>query len=172
MAKTVITAQSNFDELVTDLLILAEEFPEAIKEAADGQMMLLANAIKTNWATMIPWGKHGDYVYDSIGYNTEYGKENGDVVGMTGVFLIDSVTAKHGYDVPVRITQGPNKNAQKQRIKAPQLAYWAEFGFSPNHGKAHAGIPFMSNAFYATVEEQDRVFADTLSKAINKRLSK
>lgn len=168
MAKTVITAESDFDELVTDMLKIAEEFPDAIKEAADAQMELFSDAIKTNWASMVPWGRVGDYVYDSIGYNTEYGKEKGDVVGMAGVFLIDSVAAKHEYDVPIVKKNG----FTKEKIKAPQLAYWVEFGYSPKNGAYQAGIPFMSNAFYATADEQDRVFADTLSIAIDKRLKK
>jgi len=168
MAKTRITVESDLGDLVNDLLKLAEDFPEAIKEAADAQMELFESAIKTNWASMVPWGHVGDYVYDSIGYNTEYGDNKIDIVGMAGVFLVDSITAKHGYDVPIVKKNG----ATKEKIKAPQLAYWAEFGYSPKNGAYQAGVPFMSNAYYATLAEQESVFADTLQASINKRLMK
>ncbi len=169
MAKTVITAESDFNELITDTLKLAEEFPDAIMEAAEAQLQVFEDEIKSNWVSMVPWAHVGDYVYDSIGYNVEQGKNKIDVVGMAGVFLVDSVAAKHGRDAPV---QRKNGIGTYERIKAPQLAYWVEFGYAPNHGKYQVGIPFMSNAYYASLGKQDEVFADTLSAAIDKRLNK
>lgn len=168
MAKTRITAESDFGDLVNDLLELASDFPDVIKEAADAQMEVFESAIKTNWSSMVPWARVGDYVYDSIGYNTEYGNNKTDIVGMAGVFLIDSVTAKHNYDVPTIKLNG----IPEEKIKAPQLAYWVEFGYSPRNGAYQAGIPFISNAYYATLSKQESVFADTLQININKRLNK
>jgi len=158
MAKARITVESDFDELVTDLLLIAKEFPELIVEAAEAEMEVFESAIKRNWTSMVPWAHTGDYVYDSIGYNVAIAPSTGDVVGMAGVFLIDSVGDKHG--------------KEKKDIKAPQLAYWAEFGFSPNNGRPHAGVPFMSNAFHATLAEREKVFANTLSASISKRMKK
>jgi hypothetical protein len=158
MAKTRITVESDLDELVKDMLILAEDFPDVIAEAATEEMKVFESAIQRNWSTMVPWGKVGDYVYDSIGYNVAIAPGTNDVVGMAGVFLLDAVNTKHG--------------KEKKDIKAPKLAYWAEFGFTPNNGKPHAGVPFMSNAFHATLAEREKVFADTLQLAINKRMNK
>jgi len=158
MAKTRISVESDFDELVKDMLKLAEDFPDVIVEAAEEEMKVFESAIKRNWVTMVPWAHSGDYVYDSIGYNVEHGTQGGDVVGMAGVFLLDAVNAKHG--------------KEKKDIKAPTLAYWAEFGFTPNNGKPHAGVPFMSNAFHATLAEREKVFTNTLSAGISKRMKK
>ena len=158
MAKTRITVESDFDELVADMLRVAEDFPELIAEAAEAEMKVFESAIKRNWVTMVPWGKTGDYVYDSIGYNVAIAPSTNDVVGMAGVFLLDAVNTEH--------------NKEKKDVGAPTLAYWAEFGFTPNNGTPHAGVPFMSNAYHATLAEREKVFADTLSKAISKRLSK
>ena len=171
MAKSVVKASSDFNELISDLLKLAEDFPEAIQEAAEAQLEVLESAIKTNWVSMVPWGKAGDYVYDSIGYNVDTGP-TGDVVGMTGVFLVDSVGAEHGKNEKYLVTSGPNKGQYRPHIKAPQLAYWAEFGTNPNHGRPVPGYPFLANAFYMTTSQQDYVFANTLDKSIKKRLMK
>lgn len=168
MAKTKITVESDFSELVNDLLLLAQDFPEVILEAANAQMEILEPAIKVNWASMVPWGAVGDYVYDSIGYNTEYGTNKIDVVGMAGVFLVDSVSAKHGKDTP----KVNKKGVSKAQIKAPQLAYWAEFGYTPKGSPHQAGVPFISNAYHVTLNTQESVFADTLQIAINKRRNK
>lgn len=157
MAKTRITVESDFDELVADMLRLAEDFPEVILEAADAQLEVFEDRIKRNWTSMVPWANPGDYVYDSIGRHVENVKGTGDTVGMAGVFLLDAVNNKHG--------------KEKKDIKAPQLAYWVEFGYAPNHGAYQQGIPFMANAYHATLHEQDKVFADTLSMLISKRLS-
>jgi len=153
MAKAVLTATSDLGELVTDLLRVAEDFPEVVKLAADAQLSLFAGAIKMNWSSMVPWGHTGDYVYDSIGYNVAWGNNANDVVGMAGVFLIDSVGSKHGKG--------------KGDIKAPNLAYWAEYGTVKN-----APIPFMSNAYYGTLSHQDKIFADVLAESISIRLKK
>lgn len=157
MAKAVVSATSDFNELVTGLMELAKDFDGVVEEAASAQMEVLESAIKSNWVSMVPWGKAGDYVYDSIGYNVEKGNGN-DVVGMAGVFLIDRVSAEH--------------DKSKSDIKAPQLAYWAEFGYTPNNGRTVAGYPFLANAFYMSAGQQDYVFATVLSAAIDKRLNK
>ena len=149
-----MSAESDLGDLVTNLLRLSEEFPEVVKHAAEAQMQVLEGGIKLNWSSMIPWGKSGDYVYDSIGYNVSWGNNvNDDVVGMSGVFHIDAVKAKHGKT---------DKN-----ITAPQIAYWAEFGT-----RKMSGIPFMSNAYYATLPQQEDVFANVLAESITKRLNR
>ena len=164
MAKTVITAESDFGELVTDMLKLAKDFPDVIFDAAESQLQVLEAGIQTNWSSMVPHAQVGDYVYDSIGYNVDNGDRDSDVVGMAGVFLVDSVGNKHGKNV--------QKKDHTEQIKAPQLAYWTEFGYTPNHGATQVGIPFMGNAYHATLDEQDKVFADTLSAAISKRMTR
>lgn len=171
MAKAVVSATSDFNELVTGLMELAKDFDGVVEEAATAQMEVLESAIKSNWVSMVPWGKAGDYVYDSIGYNVEKGNGN-DVVGMAGVFLIDRVSAEHDKHEQYMITRGENKGAYRSHIKAPQLAYWAEFGYTPNKGRTVAGYPFLANAFYMSVGQQDYIFATVLGAAIDKRLNK
>ena len=100
MAKTTVKVESDFSELVSDLLDLANDFPDVIVEAANAQMEVLDSAMKTNWVSMVPWGKAGDYVYDSMGYNTEIGSNRIDVVGMAGVFHLDSARSCLLYTSP------------------------------------------------------------------------
>lgn len=155
MAKTKITVESDFNELISDLLDMTDHMEEDIQVAADKQLSVLTETIKQNWVSMVPHGKIGDYVYDSIGYNV--GVER-DVVGMSGVFLIDHVVSSH--------------NITKEDIKAPTLAYWVEYGYTPNNAVHQAGIPFMGSAYLSSTNEQDEVFADSLQDSIAKRLSK
>lgn len=165
MAKTRITVEHDFDELIKDLLRLAEQFPEVIKESAEVQLEFVERAVQINWFSMVPWAVQGDYVYDSIGYNVEMGDNEKDVVGMVGVFLVDHITAKHGYNIPM-IRNG----FAKEQIKAPQIAYWVENGYAPFLGAYQMPIPFLSNAYYQTLEYQDELFADTLDRLIKERL--
>jgi hypothetical protein len=162
MAKAILTVTSDLSELTAALTELGKKYPDALHEALEAKLQVLERQIKTNWATMIPWGAHSQYVYDSIGYNIKYGKNKIDSVGMVGVFLVDSVGAKHGKN-----TRSKKGYAQ---IKAPQLAYWAEFGFKPKGGTYVEGTPYMSNAFHATIDEQDEAFADTLAYLLDLRL--
>ena len=168
MAKTRITVETDLSDLVKDMLKLAEQFPEVLLEAADAQMEVLSDAIKTNWSTMIPWNSDSNYVYDSIGYNTENEKtKDNDVVGMAGVFLVDSVSARHGKDTP----KVNKKGVAREQIKAPTLAYWAEFGYTPRGAPHQAGVPYMTNAYLTSLSTQESVFADTLQTAIARRMN-
>ncbi len=170
MAKAVVRVTSDFNELVTDLLSLADDLPGVMMEPLMLRWKFLNLPFKSNWVSLVPWGRAGDYVYDSIGYNTEYGDSGSDVVGMAGVFLIDSVGEEHGKNEKYQISRGPNKGKYKAHIKAPQLAYWAEFGYSPNNGAVVPGYPFLGNAFYMTVSQQDYIFAEVLDASIKVRL--
>lgn len=164
MAKALIKVESDFKDLVADFESLVADFPELTKEAANAQMEVIEHAIKTNWTSMVPWANAGDYVYDSIGYNTEYGDNSIDVVGSVGVFHIDSVRASHGYDQPIVLANGLGK----KRPNAPQLAYWVEFGYIDWNKRHVPGVPFMGNAFYGTVSQQDNAFANTFFKRMNR----
>ena len=167
MAKTKITAESNLSDLVADMIRLAQDFPEAILEASNVQLEILESAIKVNWLSMIPWNSDSTYVYDSIGYNTDYGPNKKDVVGMAGVFLVDSVSAKHGKDTP----KVNKKGVAREQIKAPQLAYWAEFGYTPRGSPHQVGVPYMMNAHLTSLPTQESAFADKLQAEIAKRMN-
>ena len=159
MAKTRITVESDLGDLVKDMLRVAEQFPEVILEAADAQMEVLSDAIKTNWSTMINWKSESNYVYDSIGYNTDNEEtKDDDVVGMAGVFFVDSVASSYG--------------KTDKDMTAPNLAYWAEFGYAPRGAPHQAGVPYMMNAYLTSLATQESIFADTLSAAIAKRIKK
>lgn len=164
MAKALISVEGSFKDLVKDFEDFATDIPAATEAAAEEQMKVVESAIKKNWASMVPWGRVGGYVYDSIGYNVTRGQNGVDVVGSVGVFHIDSVRAEHGYDQPIKLRNG----LSRKKVNAPQLAYWAEFGFTDWNKNQKAGIPFMGNAFYATVNEQDQTFADTFFERMNR----
>ncbi len=167
MAKALIKVESNFADLLSDFKAFAGEVTEITEEAAAAQMEVIELAMKKNWVSMVPWGHANSYVYDSIGYNVAIGTNRADVVGSVGVFHIDTIRAKHNYDQPIPLVGG----FTKKKPNAPQLAYWAEFGFLDWNKKQKEGIPFMGNAFYATVHEQDRAFADTFFYRMNRMLT-
>lgn len=155
MAKTTITATTDMKELASDLYSLADALPEDVLIAGEEQLKVFRDAVKTNWLSMVPYSFAGDYVYDSIGYNVDHG-DGADVVGMGGVFHMDAVKAAH--------------DKTDSSITAPQLAYWVEYGFTPNNATPVPARPFLSNAFYMTYNQQDYVFAEALSKQLSKRL--
>ena len=154
MAKVKTSATSDFNKLTSDLLNLAEGMKDVVLIAADAEMEVLADAIKTNWVTMIPQGHVGDFVYDSIGYNVDIGfNGTGNVAGMAGVFDLDSVVANHGLT--------------KDDFSAPQLSYWAEYG---TYSKA--GVPYTINAYVTTENMRVKTFTDVLMRELNKRQDK
>lgn len=166
------TIIKNHSDVMDDLERLINNFPETTKAALKAQQAVIENKIKSNWVSMAG-GKTGDYIYDSIGSNTTYGRNGSDVVGMTGVFSIDRVATEHG-----RIVQ----EGKRKPINAAQIAYWVEFGTSRlRSGRKFKNAtdketelitvspkPFISNAFYSTIEEQQKAFIKEFEKRLDR----
>ena len=140
MAKMQLSGKIGwFDDLADSFGLIVSEFPVLIEDAAKAQMEVVEKQVKRNWAQMIPHGKIGDYVYESVGSNVVRGNDGKTVLASVGVFKIDSISSSF--------------NKVKSDINAPQLAWWTEFGTYGN-----AGIPFLFNAFYVTLNEQEDTF--------------
>lgn len=152
MAKVTLKAEVNwFEDVTRDLERVAEEFPIFIEEATKSQLKVVEEQTRKNWVSMVPHGKTGGMVYDSIGMNVSRGKNGQDVVGSVGVFKIDRILSEHG--------------REKGDINAPQLAWWTEFGTYGN-----SGIPFLSNAFYSTLSQQENQFKETFETLVQRTM--
>lgn len=172
MARNVFTTTiQNQTEILGDLDALIRDFPDISKRALSAQQAVVEEAIKHNWVSM-GGGKAGDYVYDSVGKNTTFGANGSDVVGMTGVFNIDSVRIAHGKEV---------QEGKRKPLNAAQIAYWVNFGTSRLRigGRKRKSAeyneedlirvtakPFISNAFYQTLPQQQQAFINEFSKVI------
>lgn len=177
MAKTRFTVElTGLDDFVNDLGVLANEFPAWTKEALKARMQVVEDAIRAKWVSL-GGGRVGDYVYDSVGMNIEYGKNGVDIVGYVGVFHLDHVAILHG-----RIVE----EGKRKPMRAPQIAYWVEFGTQRLKGggrkvdgaeypeeelaKAVAGKPFITNAGYRTVSQQEQAFVQKFDQILNTHL--
>ena len=105
-------------------------------------------------------GTPGGYVFSSVGQSVAMSKSDPyTVVGTVGVYKIDSVSVQFG--------------KTEKDLNAAQIAYWVEFGTSRlrNGGRKKkgvnyddsqlinvAGVPFISNAFYSSLNEQQDAF--------------
>jgi hypothetical protein len=152
MARANLKAEVNwFQDITNEFERIVEEFPIFIEEATKAQLEVVEDEVRRNWTSMVPHGKSGDFVYDSIGRNVVRGRNGQDVVGSVGVFKIDRIFSEHG--------------REKGDINAPQLAWWTEFGTYGN-----AGVPFLSNAFYATLNQQEQVFKQTFERLVQRTM--
>lgn len=155
-------------ELIEELNGLAEQIPEVSKRALQSQLEVVENKIKNNWTSMVG-GSISGYVYNSVGQSTAFSKLNDtDVVGTVGVYNLDKVNVAFG------IT--------KKELNAAQIAYWVEFGTSrlrsgnrKTKGLEYtdedlvsiSAVPFISNAFYSSLDEQQEAFKITFNKLLD-----
>lgn len=176
MARNVFTTKlSGNKDILADLDLLAEEFPVWTREALKAQEQIVENAIRRNWVSLAG-GKTGDYVYDSVGQSTAIGSNGKDVVGTVGVYNIDSVKIAHG-----RVAV----EGKRKPLNAAQIAYWVEFGttrlrsgqrrmtgaeYNEEDLIVVAGKPFISNAFYGTLNEQQNAFLEKYQKILDTHL--
>lgn len=152
MARVKLKAEVNWlQDMADDFGRMADDFPMFIEEATKAQLEVVEIAAKRNWNSMVPNSNDSGLVVDSIGQNVTRGRNGSDVVGSVGVFKIDSVFSNHG--------------RERGDINAPQLAWWTEFG---TYGSA--GVPFLSNAFYSTINEQEGVFKQTIEQLIQRNM--
>lgn len=147
---------------------LGERFDEINKQAVMSMQDVVVERIKVNWTTMIG-GETSGYVYDSIGKSTAPSKTDEHVIlGTMGVYKLDSVDAAHG--------------KTDKDLNAAQIAYWVEYGTSrlKSGGRKVKGVdysdedlisvtarPFISNAYYTSINEQNDAFKITFNKLMD-----
>lgn len=169
MARDRITTRiEGREDIFRDLDNLQEQLPHMVSESFKAQQTVIKDAIQRNWVGMAG-GKSGDFIYDSVGFSTHYGANGMDVVGTAGVYKIDSVAVSNG--------RGPKD------LSASQVAYWVEFGTSRRRDKTRkvkgaeydpsdlisiSPKPFIGNAFYNTLNEQEAAFAEEWSVQLSK----
>ena len=170
MRGLVSLESSGLKEFIAEMEGFVEAFPECSRIALDAQEKFVVEKIKQNWVSMVPNSTAGDFVYSCIGHSTELSKLNTySVVGTVGVYKLDKVDAQFG--------------KKKSDLNAAQLAYWVEFGTSrlkvggrKKKGQTYTDemlvtnkpVPFMSNAFYSTIEQQEEVFKTAFNQAMQR----
>ena len=160
MAKGLFSVTSTgLKEFIKEMEALADAIPEISLKALAEQEKVVQERIKTNWVSMVG-GTPGGYVFSSVGQSVAMSKSDPyTVVGTVGVYKIDSVSVQFG--------------KTEKDLNAAQIAYWVEFGTSrlrnggrKKKGLAYddsqlinvAGVPFISNAFYSSLNEQQEAF--------------
>ena len=160
MAKGLFSLTSTgLKEFIEEMEALADAIPEISLKALAEQEKVVQERIKTNWVSMVG-GTPGGYVFSSVGQSVAMSKSDPyTVVGTVGVYKIDSVSVQFG--------------KTEKDLNAAQIAYWVEFGTSRlrNGGRKKkgvnyddsqlinvAGVPFISNAFYSSLNEQQDAF--------------
>lgn len=160
MAKGLISLKSTgLKEFIEEMNALADAIPEISKQALVEQQRVVEGKVKENWVSMVG-GSPGGYVFSSVGQSVAYSKSDQyTVLGTVGVYKIDRVSAEFG--------------KTEKDLNAAQIAYWVEFGKSrlKNSGRKKtgvtyddsqlinvAGVPFISNAFYSSLSEQQEAF--------------
>lgn len=160
MAKGLFSLTSTgLKEFIEEMEALADAIPEISLKALGEQEKVVQERIKTNWVSMVG-GTPGGYVFSSVGQSVAMSKSDPyTVVGTVGVYKIDSVSVQFG--------------KTEKDLNAAQIAYWVEFGTSRlrNGGRKKkgvnyddsqlinvAGVPFISNAFYSSLNEQQDAF--------------
>lgn len=160
MAKGLFSLTSTgLKEFIEEMEALADAIPEISLKALAEQEKVVQERIKTNWVSMVG-GTPGGYVFSSVGQSVAMSKSDPyTVVGTVGVYKIDSVSVQFG--------------KTEKDLNAAQISYWVEFGTSRlrNGGRKKkginyddsqlinvAGVPFISNAFYSSLNEQQEAF--------------
>ena len=160
MAKGLFSVTSTgLKEFIKEMEALADAIPEISLKALAEQEKVVQERIKTNWVSMVG-GTPGGYVFSSVGQSVAMSKSDPyTVVGTVGVYKIDSVSVQFG--------------KTEKDLNAAQIAYWVEFGTSRlrNGGRKKkgvnyddsqlinvAGVPFICNAFYSSLNEQQDAF--------------
>lgn len=148
---------------------VGDNYDRILLESLQAMQDPVVERIRMNWVSMVG-GQPGGYVFDSVGKSSAFSKTDPHtVVGTVGVYNIDSVNSSHG------ITN--------KQLNAAQIAYWVEYGTSrlksgirKTKGAEYAddqlitvaAKPFISNAFYATFQEQQKAFSERFNQLMDK----
>lgn len=166
MPKLAITAESSgLTELIDDLDRLITQYPEVTEKAFEAQQQVIEDAVRLEWVKV--GGEYGGRIYESVGHSTKKGE--GVTFGTVGVYKIDSIEAQFG--------------RTDKDLNAAQIAYWVENGTSrlrlggrKKKGREYldeelitiAAKPFISRAYFNTIDEQEQAFANEWNLQIDK----
>lgn len=164
----VSVTNSGLTEIADYLDRLGDSYEEITQKSVVAMQDVVVERIKVNWVSMIG-GDSSGFVYESIGKSTAKSKSDKNVIlGTMGVYNLDSVAAAHGKT---------NKD-----LNAAQIAYWVEYGtarlksgarktkgaeYSDEDLISIAPKPFISNAFYTSISEQNDAFRITFNKLVD-----
>lgn len=169
MAKGLISiTDSGLKDIIQYLEKLGDDYDRILATSFEAQQQVILERIKVNWVSMVG-GTPGGYVFDSVGKSTAFSKNDPHtIVGTVGVYHMDSVASNHG--------------KTKKDLNAAQIAYWVNFGTSRLRSgarKARKGVyddsqlvgvaakPFIDNAFYATINEQQDAFKQVFNQQMD-----
>lgn len=171
MARGIISiTNSGLSDIADYIDKLADNYNEILYESFQSMQDVIVENIKFNVATTFS-GETGAYIFDSVGKSTEYSRTTEfSIVGTVGVYQLDSVDAVF--------------DKYKNDLNAAQIAYWTEYGTTGLKSGARkksgatysddelrqnsAPKPFIGNAFYKTINEQNAAFKVTFNKLVDK----
>lgn len=176
MARNVFKVETTGNKkILQELGRIAEEFPVFTREALAAQEKVVEDKIRQNWVS-IAGGNVGDYIYDSVGKSVRTGSNGTDAVGTVGVYNIDNVAAAHGRFI---------EEGKRKPMNAAQIAYWVEFGtsrlrsgarkkpgveYNPADLITNSPKPFISNAYFSSISEQEVAFAEKFNQLMDRML--
>ncbi len=165
----VSITNTGLTEIADYLDKLGEEYQEIIHASVVSMQDVVVESIQYNIISMIG-GETGRYLYDSTGKSTSVSKDDENIVlGTMGVYNIDSVNDEY--------------SVTSKDLNAAQLAYWIEYGTQGlKRGRKVKGLdyededlkqavaakPFISNAFYASINKQNDAFSVTFNDRMDK----
>lgn len=149
-----------------------DDMPRASLDALGDMEKVVEDKIRENYIQA--GGTNGDFIYDSIGRSVNGESDGSAVYGTVGIYSMTKVESAHG--------------RTEKDIPAARLAYWMEYGTSTLNANAAAKYgrkakfkkidypetelnfraprPFISAAFYSTIDKQTDVYLDTLLREV------
>ena len=167
MPKLKIEAESvGLKDLIDDLEKLIGKYPTIVKESFEAQQLVIEDAVRKQWVSA--GGSYGGRIWSSVGHSTKSSEETGGAFGTVGVYKIDSVESKFGMT--------------SKDLSAAQIAYWVENGtsrlrfggrkdkkteYDEEYLVRTAANPFISRAYFSTIEQQESAFAEKWNQLID-----
>lgn len=146
-----------FKDIIDDMKELEVHIGEASVEGIEALAQVVESSMKT------AYGKSGDFIADSIGYNVEMGADQQSAVASVGVFHVDAVAAKHYKFTLVKPDVKGGVGMAKMGITAPQAAWWREYGTISQPAK-----PFLETGYLSSLKQQEEAVINVFNKAIDK----
>lgn len=134
------------DEIVSDLMKLESGLTQILYDALDARFEVIEDQIRKNW--LAKGHDHDGYISSSIYHSIHISDDGNDVYGNVGVFDLEPVRAKFGFDkagrekerkrineaIAKRISEGKTVKRKQAgnlyQLNAAQIAYWIENGTS------------------------------------------
>jgi hypothetical protein len=143
-------------KMADEMAKMGDNFQKHVEIAMSQQLMVAVKAIQQSW---LSHGGKQDFVYASVGFNTNMNAD-GSVSATVGVFKVDSIAQSFGRRTEKK--SGKNGKIQNLQPSAAQVAWWHEFGT-----KSITQKNFLSSGFYASLAEQEKVFANAFMMSVS-----